>query len=113
MLEIIGTLAMWQLVTYGVIGAFVGWLIGRRKKQVFSGTFWGLLFGPIGWIIVLALPHRGRKCPFCKGLLASDDALKCVNCGSEVPPEETPVKTPKKRPAKQRTGIRPPGKRLR
>ncbi len=101
MLEVYESITLGYAIVWAIVCVFVGILIGLRKKQVVSGAVWSLLLGPIGWIIVLALPNRGRKCPFCGGALASEDAVKCVHCGSDIPPVEKP-----KKPAQ----LPPPGK---
>jgi predicted amidophosphoribosyltransferase len=76
-------LQMGELLLWPIIGGIIGAGIGQEKKQWASGLLWGALLGPIGWIIVYFLPHRGPKCPEC---LAPVDpaARKCRHCGSEM-----------------------------
>jgi hypothetical protein len=63
----------------------IGGLIGARRKQVVSGVVWGALLGPVGWIIVVLLPHRGARCPACGGVLGKDGATKCMHCATDLP----------------------------
>jgi hypothetical protein len=46
---------LWLLL-WGIIWGFIGYLVGNAKGQAVSGVIWSLLLGPIGVIIVLALP---------------------------------------------------------
>ncbi len=71
---------------FGGIGYFIGDARGRGPL----GFLLGLLFGPIGWVIVLLLsPEDGasaaagspRLCPECCGKVPSA-ARKCMHCGS-------------------------------
>ena len=44
----------------------VGALVGRRRGRVGSGVVWGLMLGPLGWLIVALLDGlrpRGTKTP--------------------------------------------------
>lgn len=86
----------------------IGGLIGARRKQVVSGVVWGALLGPVGWIIVFLLPHRGARCPACGGVLGKDGATKCMHCASDLPqPAAAPQVHPqvkKPRPSMPRPG---------
>ena|ERR1700678_2067315 len=75
-------LQMGELLLWAIIGGFIGAGLGREKNQSASGLVWGALLGPIGWIIVYFLPHRGPKCPECLAPIAPD-ARKCRHCGSQ------------------------------
>jgi hypothetical protein len=68
-----------------VASGMIGGLIGARRKQVVSGVVWGALLGPVGWIIVILLPHRGARCPACGGVLGMDGATKCMHCAVDLP----------------------------
>lgn len=39
-----------------VVWGFIGYLIGSAKGQAISGVVWPVLLGPVGLLIVLALP---------------------------------------------------------
>jgi len=77
-LEDIATPILWF-----ALGAGIGGLIGRKRGRVYSGIVWGFLLGPLGWLVLYALPNLGPKCPEC---LAPIDraARKCRHCGSEI-----------------------------
>jgi hypothetical protein len=72
------------IATIWIASALIGGLIGNRKKQVASGVIWGLLLGPLGWVVVLLLPSRGPRCSECGGVLPSSKVAKCMHCGSDV-----------------------------
>lgn len=63
--------------------ALVGLLIGQKKKRPTAGFLWGLILGPIGWLIVAVGPNMGPKCPECKGDIVAG-ARKCKNCGADL-----------------------------
>ena len=70
-------LAVWALM------ALVGFAIGKSKSRPTAGFIWGLLLGPIGWLIVAIGPDNSPKCPKCKGVIVKG-AIKCKNCGSDL-----------------------------
>jgi hypothetical protein len=70
-----------------IIGAVVGALIGQLKGRAGAGMFFGLLLGPIGWLIVAVGPNLMPKCPECGGVIV-EGARKCKNCGSVLPQNE-------------------------
>ena len=74
------------LIYWIVINALIGGAIGARKKRVGAGIIFGILLGPIGWILVAAGPNMGPKCPECGGDVVTG-ARKCKNCGSDLPME--------------------------
>jgi hypothetical protein len=59
----------------------IGFLIGRTKLQGASGFIWGCLLGPVGWVIVLCLPHGGPPCQECLAPL-NPLATRCRHCGA-------------------------------
>lgn len=63
--------------------ALVGALIGQSKGRTTAGVIFGLLVGPIGWLIVAIGPNLKPKCPECGGVIVAG-ARKCKNCGSTL-----------------------------
>ena len=81
-------------VLWALIGGAVGSIIGARKQRQEAGFWFGFLLGPIGWILVLAGPDLGPKCPACKGSVIVG-ATKCKNCGSDLSePATQPAASP-------------------
>lgn len=83
-----------QLAPLLIVGVFVnagvGLILGASKDRTLNGLLWGLLFGPLGWIIILLLPeHHARKCPHCLAGIPKK-AAKCRHCGSDLR-EEAPA----------------------
>ena len=72
-----------ELIIWLVVGALVGALIGQAKGRPGAGTAFGLLLGPIGWLITALGPNLKPKCPFCGGEIV-EGAIKCKNCGSDL-----------------------------
>lgn len=75
-----GGLLFFSLVIFTLA---IGTAIGKTKGRPVAGAIWGLLLGPIGWIIVLIGPNMGPKCKFCGGILEKR-AIKCKHCGSTI-----------------------------
>ncbi len=76
------TASMWIWL---VLGPLIGAALGQRKNRAGAGFFFGLLLGPIGWLIVAVGPDYtpGRVCSACKGKVPFD-ATKCMHCGSDL-----------------------------
>ena len=66
------------------ICACIGMFIGRTRGRGTAGFWLGFFLGPIGWIIALLLPREGRRCPFCREIVA-DDATVCPHCQRDIP----------------------------
>jgi hypothetical protein len=58
-------------------------VIGSRKGAGCSGFFLGLLFGPFGIIIALAMKGDRIRCPLCKELIHKK-AVICPHCRSNL-----------------------------
>jgi len=79
-----------------LIGGLVGALIGRSRGRLVDGLGWGIILGPIGWLIVALGPDvkiaqaamRMRKCPSCAELV-QPDAKVCKHCGRDINPTPT------------------------
>ena len=71
-------LVVWILI-FGLVGA----LIGKRRGRIGSGVFWGVLFGPLGWLITALLTDLRPKCSLC-GAAVNRGATRCCHCGGEI-----------------------------
>lgn len=66
------------------VSALIGYLLGDRKGRGAVGVLWGLLLGPLGWLIVAAGPDRRVKCRFCGGALVDFKVSHCRHCGKRI-----------------------------
>lgn len=71
-------------VFFWIVFALIGYGIGQYKGRPLAGFLWGLLLGPIGWLVILTSPDYRAKCPDCGGVIIPG-ARKCKNCGSVLP----------------------------
>lgn len=71
------------LISWILINSLIGGAIGQSKKRVGAGVLFGLLLGPIGWLLIAAGPNMGPKCPECGGTVV-EGAKKCKNCGANL-----------------------------
>lgn len=86
---------MWALLlalVVGVLCAEVGRRLGAPKDRAVPGMVWGLLLGPLGWIVILLSPDlrhpidRGfRVCRSCSGEIPLE-ADECGFCGKRSGP---------------------------
>ena len=66
-------------------------IIGSQKGHTFVGAVFGFLLGPLGVLLLLAIPASNRKpCPLCRELIYKD-AIRCPRCTSDLsaPPAVT------------------------
>jgi hypothetical protein len=71
-------LFIWMIVC-GLVGA----LIGRCRGRIVDGLGWGIILGPIGWLIVALLSDKRQKCSLCGGVI-NPGASRCCHCGGEI-----------------------------
>jgi hypothetical protein len=70
-----------------VVGALVGYLIGKSKGRGTAGLWLGLLLGPIGWLCAALMGDSerfARRCPFCAEAV-QPAAVVCRYCGHDIP----------------------------
>jgi hypothetical protein len=100
----------WVLIC-GVIGSG----IGGSKNRSGDGFLLGALLGPIGWIIVVLMPHHYTyHCPYCdEGIRRR--AIRCPHCRSDLreplrrdEEEEEPPRYPPPPPPPTRRRSPPP-----
>ncbi|MCX6348237.1 MAG: hypothetical protein NTV79_01865 [Candidatus Aureabacteria bacterium] len=63
--------------------SFLGAWIGGRKNQAGTGFLLGLLFGPIGLLIICLTQGNRLKCPMCRKMIENDARL-CPYCRSDL-----------------------------
>ena len=68
------------ILFWAVLMGLVGYLLGNTRGRGGEGALFGILLGPLGWIIVLLLPSSGNKCPECLGTVPAG-ARRCQHCG--------------------------------
>ena len=66
-------------ICFAVIGSFIGEKKGRQN----TGIVLGLLLGPIGLIIILAMDGDKISCPHCKTKI-SPRATSCPRCTKDI-----------------------------
>jgi len=59
--------------------SLVGYWLGGFRGQPWAGACWGLVLGPLGWLISLVLEDRRPRCAACYGL-RDPRALVCPHC---------------------------------
>lgn len=77
-----------DLVLFSVAGLvgfsmLLGWALGHMKGRPWDGLALGFLLGPLGCLIAILLPKRGRKCPFCCGVIPKE-ASTCMHCAKDL-----------------------------
>lgn len=72
------------VILYMIIFGGIGHAIGKSKKREDDGLMWGILLGPLGWIITALLPEKfDWECPYCDMGLKKKSRI-CHNCHSEL-----------------------------
>ncbi len=66
-----------------LISPVIGALIGNAQGRPGAGAIWGLLLGPLGWLLMVAVPDIRPKCPECGGVVVSG-VRRCKNCGTQL-----------------------------
>ncbi len=72
-----------------LLSAVVGAIIGNAKGRPTAGGFWGLLLGPLGWLLIASVPDERPKCAECLSAVP-EGARKCRYCGSAIEQVESP-----------------------
>ena len=79
-----------EIIIWVIIMSLIGAAIGARRGRGEAGFLFGLLLGPLGWVIILIGPDYRRKCPECGGILEGDYP-KCKHCGATL--KQSPTET--------------------
>ncbi len=92
LLVVIGTVLIAALAPFLVpavlfwtgVNGVVGAAIGSFRGRVIYGVAWGILLGPLGWLVVFLASDVRRHCPWCR-LAVPRDALVCGHCTRPLP----------------------------
>jgi hypothetical protein len=74
----------WMIIGGLCVSAIIEAIIGKMKGQPIGGLIFGLLLGPLGWLITFLVSDVRPKCPACGGVVVPGFP-KCKNCGSALP----------------------------
>lgn len=77
------------IITWTLIWAIIGYAVGVRKGEQWTGAILAVMFGPIGVLVVAFMRGNRMDCPFCKSTIRKDASI-CPYCRNGIP-EEPPV----------------------
>ena len=73
------TLFWWCL-----IGGGVGAIVGKHfRAQPLAGGGLGVIFGPLGWLLIYTIKDVREKCSECLSPVP-EGASRCARCGAEL-----------------------------
>jgi hypothetical protein len=90
-------------VAFGVVGAFLG---DRFRGSGTAGFWLGFLFGPLGYLGIVALQDTRRRCRACTSTLPSGVVRACPRCGTSFGKSKQPAQWPP--PPEMLDDIEPP-----
>lgn len=76
-LLVVNVAILWTL--FGGIGALIA---ASLNRSAVNGCFWGLLGGPLAWIVYALVGPRGNRCSECDELVRPAARI-CPHCGTE------------------------------
>lgn len=65
-----------EIVVIWVVCVVVGFLVGGAKDRAISGVVWPLVLGPIGLLIVLALPNYKKHEQEQRSMILREEELR-------------------------------------
>lgn len=68
-----------ELIAIWALFILVGAALGSSRRGALDGAIWGLLLGPIGWVITVCFGRR-PQCADCGSYLVKG-FKKCSKCG--------------------------------
>lgn len=80
-----------------LVCGLIGYAIGNTKGQPWGGFLFGMLLGPLGWLLTLVSGDVRPTCSECGGVIV-EGARRCKNCGVEFGKKTQPVPTPAPNP---------------
>ncbi len=71
-------------IPWCAVNTVIGGSIGAWRGRPGFGIFWGMLAGPLGWLVVLLSADARRRCPWCQ-MVIPDAAVVCGHCTRQLP----------------------------